>query len=471
MKLRNSLSVAVTLAMTAGCVSVGSLPEASSIQLPARYAHAREPAAENQLALLLPQTDPAFGILTEQARRTAPSLGIALARIDAARAGLQRASANRLPTIEGSAGIAGNRTSTTQIATTGSRTTSRYTSGISANWDADLFGGVRASQRVAAARLEATTATAAAVRLALNCDIAVAIVDYRDSVIREAIVRTDLSDADDLLRLTRIRAKAGVVPGFDAVRAQSLLEDARTRLTPFGGEQANAIGRLVSLTALDAESVRAALKKESPVIAKPSPLPNFNAGVPSQLVRNRPDIQAAEFRLAAAKSDVAVAAAARFPRFSITSTLGLFAIAAGDFLNGDALNASLGAGVAGLLLDFGRIGADIKAREADAREAFETYRGTVFTALGEVEAALASYDSAHNSVEATARRVETDQDSLNLARERYRLGIADFLAVLDAQRTLNATRQARDISAAAKARAAIQLYRTLGGSRTTAGAL
>jgi NodT family efflux transporter outer membrane factor (OMF) lipoprotein len=466
--MRSPSSVAVAIAMLGGCVSVGSVPETSSIQLPARFAYARESSAADQLALLLPRADPAFGVLAEQARRINPSERNAQGRRSAARAGVKRSAANRFPTIEGSASIAENLASIAQTAPSADRTTARFNTGISANWDADLFGSVRASQRVAAARLEAIGAAAAAVRLTLDCDIALAIIEYRDSVAREAIVQADVADAEDLLRLTRIRAKAGVVPGFDAVRAQSLLENAKTRLTPFWGEQASAVGLLVSLTALDANSVRGVLKRDR-TTALLANLPNLNAGIPSQLVRNRPDIQAAEFRLAAAKSDVAVAATARFPRFSITSTLGLFAIAAGDFLNGDALNASLGAGLAGPLLDFGRIGADIKARESDAREAFETYRGTVFTALGEVEYALASYDSAHNSVDATAKRVETDQDSLNLARERYRLGIADFLAVLDAQRTFNATRQARETSTTAKAKAAVQLYRTLGGARTTAG--
>jgi outer membrane protein TolC len=124
----------------------------------------------------------------------------------------------------------------------------------------------------------------------------------------------------------------------------------------------------------------------------------------------------------------------------------------------------LGAGIAGPLFDFGRIKADIKANEANAREAFENYRGSVYQALGEVESALAGYTAARNGSDAALARLETDRDALSIARERYRLGIADFLTVIDAQRTLNITRQASESSMANKARAAIALYRALGGS-------
>ena len=340
------------------------------------------------------------------------------------------------------------------------RDTFQALSVTSASWDIDIFGGLRASQRAASSRLEAAGADASAVRLALECDVALAVTDYRDAVARETIVQRDVADAQDLVRLTSIRAKAGIVPGFDAVRAESLRRDAKARLATFLADRANAVGRLVALTATDAASVLALLGSND---ARPQ-LPQLVDGVPSQLLRNRPDIQAAEYRLAAAKSDVAVAAAARFPKFSITGTLGLFALALGNVFDTGSTTASLSAGVTGPLFDFGRIKADIKANEAGARGAFENYRGSVYQALGEVETAFASYTAARNGSEAALARLETDRDALSIARERYRLGIADFLTVIDAQRTLNATRQASESSIANKSRAAIQLYRFMGGS-------
>jgi NodT family efflux transporter outer membrane factor (OMF) lipoprotein len=439
----------LTLSLLSGCASVGPLPDAALIQPPVRYSYAPEQSVDVPLAALLPQSDAGFVTLAKQARTNAPTLAAALARVDAARAGLDKAGANRKPNIIASRTISGNRASTAAVAPGADRDSFQIAGVTTASWDIDIFGGLRASQRAAASRLDAAGADASAVRLALDCDVALAVTDYRD-----------VQDAQDLVRLTSIRARAGIVPGFDVVRAESLLRDARARLTPFLADKAKSVGRLVTLTATDADSVLAMLGTES----VRNDLPLFAAGLPSQLLRNRPDLQAGEYRLAAAKSDVAVAAAARFPKFSITGTLGLFALGLGDVFDSSSTTASLGAGIAGPLFDFGGIKADIKANEANAREAFENYRGSVYQALGEVESALAGYTAARNGSDAALARLETDRDALSIARERYRLGIADFLTVIDAQRTLNITRQASESSMANKARAAIALYRALGGS-------
>jgi NodT family efflux transporter outer membrane factor (OMF) lipoprotein len=448
------------LSLLGGCASVGPLPDAASVQLPVRYSYAPEQAADVPLAALLPNSDAGFVKLAEQARINAPTLAAALARVDAARAGLDRAGANRKPNINSSNSIAVNRASGAQTAPGADRDTFQIVGATTASWDIDLFGGLRASGRAAASRLDAAGADASAVRLALDCEIAVAVTDYRDAAARETIVQRDIADAKDLVRLTGIRAKAGIVPGFDVVRAESLLRDAQVRLAPFLADKANAVGRLVALTATGTDDVLAMLGTEN----GRGELPQLRGGVPSQLLRNRPDIQAAEYRLAAAKSDVAVAAAARFPKFSITGTLGLFALALGDVFDGSSSTASLGAGITGPLFDFGRIKADIKANEASAQEAFENYRGSVYQALGEVESAFAGYTAARNASDAALARLETDRDALSIARERYRLGIADFLTVIDAQRTLNVARQASESNIAGKARAAITLYRVLGGT-------
>jgi NodT family efflux transporter outer membrane factor (OMF) lipoprotein len=450
----------LTFGLLSGCASVGPLPDAARVQPPVRYSYAPEQSVDVPLAALLPQSDAGFIALAKQARTNAPTLAAALARVDAARAGLDKAGANRKPNITASRTISGNRASTAAVAPGADRDSFQIAGVTTASWDIDIFGGLRASQRAAASRLDAAGADASAVRLALDCDVALAVTDYRDAVAREAIVQRDVQDAQDLVRLTSIRARAGIVPGFDVVRAESLLRDARARLTPFLADKANSVGRLVKLTATDADSVLAMLGTES----VRNDLPLFAAGLPSQLLRNRPDLQAAEYRLAAAKSDVAVAAAARFPKFSITGTLGLLALGLGDVFDSSSTTASLGAGIAGPLFDFGRIKADIKANEANAREAFENYRGSVYQALGEVESALAGYTAARNGSDAALARLETDRDALSIARERYRLGIADFLTVIDAQRTLNIARQASESSMANKARAAIALYRALGGS-------
>ncbi len=459
--MRSSIAVLAVL-LASGCATTERTPPVYSVVLPPAFAYQNAEArdAAGVVGALLPQ-DAAFAAL-RTAASDAPDLAAALARIDAARAFVRGAGAARLPSINASAGVTGSRGSQAIQPQNPffDRDQTSFQTGIDASWDLDLFGRLRANQRAAAARLDAATADAAAVRLALDTDIATALIDHRDAAARDAIVVRDIADASDLLRLTSIRARAGIVPGFDAVRADALLKDAEARRPPLVAAQAEAIGRLVALTGKPTNDVLAMVGTAgASVVEIDTP-----AAVPSILLSQRPDVRAAGLRLVAADQDVAAAAAARFPRLSITGALGLLALAAGDLFDGDALTASLGAGIAGPLIDFGRTGAEIQRSEAVSREAFALYRGAVFRALGETETGLAALSAARNRSTALAAQERVDADALNLARERYRLGLSDFLTVVDAQRSLNITRQSTEAARSDVARRAVQLYRALGGS-------
>lgn len=454
----------LTVIALGGCASIRPLPEVSSVVVPARYAYAPEATVGSGVAGLLP-SDPAFTAL-KAAARSAPNLEAALARIDAARAGVRAARAAQAPDITASGSLSRDRGSA--AAQPGNpffnRDRTLIQPQLQASWDLDIFGGLRASRRAGQARLDAAGADADAVRLALECDIALALIDFREAAARETLVRDDVRDNGELVRLTRIRARAGVVPEFDAVRAEALGKDAEARLAPFAGQKASAVGRLVALTALDAGAVLDTLATPPNVVAPA----DLSAGLPSRLLRNRPDVRAAEYRLAAAKQDVANAAAQRFPKLTLTGTLGLLALAAGDLFSGDALTATVGAGVAGPLLDFGRVASEIDRRDALAREAFATYRGTVFQAIGDTEGYLGQLAAARARSAALDAQTRVDSDALGLARERYRLGLTDFLTVIDSRRTLNQTRQNVAIAYWQSWREATQLYRSLGGDSSIA---
>jgi NodT family efflux transporter outer membrane factor (OMF) lipoprotein len=291
-------------------------------------------------------------------------------------------------------------------------------------------------------------------------DIARAIADYRGAEARRAIIAADLKDASNLVSLTRVRSRAGIVPGFDLVRAQSLEADAKSRLPVIETEQAAALGRLVTLTTSDGPTLRSLLQGQSP---KPT-FASVEAGLPSILLRQRPDIVAAEFRLGAANSDIAAAAAARFPRITISSALGLASMGLGSLFSGDSLTASVGGNIAAPLIDFGRTQALINQREAQAQEAFADYRRLVFVAIGECETALGTLSASRARLTALEAQLQIETDALGLARERYRLGLSDLLTVIDAQRQLNTVRQAATQAQSDAERAAIAVYRSFGGS-------
>lgn len=461
--MRRALSFAAVALLT-GCASVGDGPSATSVIAPSAFVYAPPVESRATLATLLPNEDPAFQTLLTAVETQAPDLQVALARVDAARAALRAAGAARAPNI----GVAGNasyaRSSENSVTNLPpgaaiDPTNSNFSTGINASWDLDLFGRLRASQRAASLRLDSADADARVVRLALVTDIARAVVDYRTAQGKLRIIGDDLADATALVKLTDTRTRAGIAPGLDLVRAQSLEAAARSQRGPAEAELAAALGRLVTLTARDGASVKAAF--ETQTTSGFAELPSV--GLPSTLLRQRPDIVAAEYRLGAANAEIAAAAAARFPQISINAALGFAALALGDLFNADSLTASLGGSVAGPLLDFGRVEAQIDVRQADAKEAFAVYRLAVFSGMGEAETALGSLQANRNRLAALEMQLGIDEDSVALSTARYRMGLSDFLGVIDAQRQLNATRHAVVETAASTKRSQIAVYRSFGG--------
>ena len=251
-----------------------------------------------------------------------------------------------------------------------------------------------------------------------------------------------------------------MAPGFDAVQAETLLAQARAQLAPLAAERARIIGALVTLTGQPASAVMAALDQITPA----ADIADSPATTPAAMLRARPDIAAAEARLAAADADTAAAAAQRFPRLTLSGTLGLLAFALGDLFSADTLVGSVGAGIAGPLLDFGRVGAEIDASKARAKEAFADYRGAVFTALGDAETAYGQVAAADEEVAALEHQQALEQDALHLADIRYRRGLDDFRTVLNAQRQVNAVNSNVNAAIGRRDRTRVALWLALGGS-------
>lgn len=453
----------VAMLLACACAPVQRPATPASVALPDRFAlldaDARALVAPEAL---LPETDPAFIALRDRAMADAPDLAVALARIDVARAGVRGAGAAQLPLVSASAGVSRQQLTNSAyggVLPSGTAARTGYSTGIDASWDLDLFGRLRANARAARARLDAATSDAAAVRLALASDIAAAVIENRTLSERLIIVSTDRASAHDLVALIQTRSKAGLAPGFDLVRAQSLEAEAEARREPILAQQAVVLARLATLTAQSVETVREAFAVSvAPVLVDGGAL-----AVPTLLLRSRPDVAAAEQRLRAADAEIAAAAAERYPRLSLSGTLGLTALAAGDIFDSQALIGAAGASIAGPLIDFGRISARIREKEAGGREAFARYRAALFVALGDVEAILGSVRAVDNRAAIVRGQVRLDQDATKLARERYRRGLESFLTVIDAERTLNRSREAEVLARGDAMRQRVLLYRAIGG--------
>ncbi len=337
----------------------------------------------------------------------------------------------------------------------------QYGANLTASWDPDLFGRLRASERAALARIDASGADAAGVRLALIADIAAAVIDWRTLTAREAALREDLAAAERLVQLSRTREEAGLSPGFDRVRAQSAASASAVRIAALQNDRARLIGQLVTLTAQPGAQVRAALARDADDDL--ASLPPAPASAPSDLLVNRPDIIAAGARLRASDEELYAAAASRFPSFDLSAALGLLSFNLADLFDEDAIVGSLIASVAAPLIDFGRVQADIDGAAADKQLAFQSYRRAVFGALGDAEAAyglIAAADAEAGS--AVAERDLADR-AARIADTRYRAGLTDFLTVLESRRTADASGERAAAALGRARRARVLLWQALGG--------
>ena len=321
-------------------------------------------------------------------------------------------------------------------------------------------GSCAQPQRATIIRIDAAQADARGIRHTLTAAIAENVIDWRTLLARQATLESDIATANDLLRVTRTRSRAGISPGLDAVQAETLLAQARAQLAPLGAERARIIGLLVTLTGQSSETVIEALENVRPTFG---PTTGFTT-TPAAMLRSRPDIVAAEARLRAADQDVAAAAARRFPKLTLSGTLGLVSLALGDLFRNDAIVGTVGAGIAGPILDFGRIEAEIDASKARSKETFADYRSAVFTALGDAEAAYGQLEATRREVELLEKQQALETDSVDLTSIRYGRGLNDFRAVLNAQRQLNAVRSSTDLARGRLHRTRIALWLALGGS-------
>ena len=460
------LNPALVLPLALGACVMQPAPKIATPtpDLPRAYFYRPEASTGTALTALLPQGDPAWRTLSAAAIANAPNLAEAAARIDSARAGARRAGAERLPNVTADGNVRQNRINTAQFGQAGQQgfipaEQTSYGANVTASWDPDFFGRLAAQERAALARIDAATAQAQGVRLALLSEIAASITDWRVLDARAAVIEADAAAARQLASLAKVREDAGIAAGFDRVRAEATASASATRLAALGSERARLIGRLVTLTAQDAATVRTALAAPAPALA-PAAAP---AGLPSELLANRPDVAAAAAELAASDADLAAAARARFPRITLSGVIGLLAFNPSDFFDGDSLVGTLTGAIAGPLLDFGRVGAGIDAAAADKRAAFAAYRGAVFQALGDAEAAYGVVAAA----DAEAQLAVTQRDQLTraaaIAETRYRAGLASFLDVLEARRAADSSGEGAAAALGRAARARIVLWQALGG--------
>jgi multidrug efflux system outer membrane protein len=427
--------VAVALALALGGCSLAPAYTPPVVAVPAAYKEAGPwiPATPMDTA---PRGawwqafgDPVLDDLESRIERANPTLAAALARYDRARAAASQARAGLFPEIDASADVVRERVSAGRPLSA-SRQAARYTDrdvGASFSYELDLWGRVRNAVRAGAAEAKASEADVAAARLSLQAQLADTYFILRGADAEVRLLADTVAAYERATELTRTRHDGGIASGLDVSRAQTILSTARASLSEVAADRAIAEHRIAALVGEPAGSF--AIAPATPALA---PLA-FPAGTPSTLLQRRPDIAAAERRVAAANARIGVARAAMFPSITLGGSGG-FETTSGALLSAPFGFWALGPASAVLaLFDGGKRRAGVRISRADYEEAAANYRETVLGAFREVEDNLAL--AHHLAVETKDQRAAAAaaEHTRDLALVRYRDGASDYLDVVTAQ--------------------------------------
>lgn len=395
---------------------------------------------------------PDLDALISRAMRQSPEIDIAAARIAQARGTLAIASAGLLPTLDA---VFGADAGDTDILAKSAAPTSSLLGGLSIGYEADLFGENRAARRAERARLLAAGFDAQSTRLMVASAVATTWFDYLALDGRVQIFERAIANAAELERIIAIRYDEGVATKVDLGLQQIEVRNLRAQQSDL--VQARDVARTALAVLVGDEAPRFVAPTRS--IAHLT-IPTIAPGQPSALLVRRPDIRAAEARIAAADGDVSAARRAFLPDLRID--VGIDGRSAGF---GDPLTAGLNA-VAGLfapIFNGGRLRGSLARISAEQRESVAQYRLTLLQALAEGENAMSSVEQSRIRRQLLDDVVREARLTAELAREQYVGGVVDARTALEAERELLAAEEAFLIAQQESATAVVDVYRALGG--------
>jgi multidrug efflux system outer membrane protein len=339
-------------------------------------------------------------------------------------------------------------------------TTEVYRAGFDMSWEIDLFGSLRRENEAILRRTEADAAALRAAQLSIIAEVAQTYFALRGSQQRLLVQQRNLDNLGNSVEILEASLDAGRGTALDVARSEALERSLAALLPQTRAAISRAEQRLSALTAEPVEQLRARLVAERDLPAMPSMIA---VGTPEDWIRRRPDVFAAERRLAESVSAVGIQAAEFYPRLTLLGDFGWTSSERDDIGSSEAERWSIGPFLSWRILDFGRIRQNVLAAEARAERAYAVFEETLLLALEEVENGLAGYRASTLTAAALAEAVEASRTASSLARLRFDNGVSDYLAVLDAERTQLELEDQYAVAVTDRATTLAALYKALGG--------
>ncbi len=342
----------------------------------------------------------------------------------------------------------------------GSAGSGLFQTGFDASYEIDLFGGARASVIAATADAQATEEAMRNTLVTVAAETARNYLELRAAQERLDVSKKALSAQEKTLELTELRRKAGLTSEFDTERAKAQVESTRAGIPALESQIDRSIHAIALLLGKQPGDLQAELSAPGDL---PSSPPEVPVGLPSDLLRRRPDVRQAEREIAGSAARVGVAVSNLYPKFSLTTGAGGQSGTLLNILSGAARIWSFGSSFSWGLLNYPATKANINAAESRERQSIANYEKTILTALSDVEDALSAYTKEKERQPALESALAANRRALELANLRYKNGLSSFLDVLDAQRSLCSAEDALTQSRATVTTDLVALYKALGG--------
>lgn len=399
--------------------------------------------------------DPGLNTVIEEALAANTDLRVARANLSAARAVLSEARGRRGPATTASGGATyGEGPANGQAAANDAGWS--YDAGLTVAWEADLFGRLRGSAEAARLDAEAAAADAEATQVLVVAEATRAYLDACAYAELVEVARSSLTLAEDSLRLVETRRRAGAASRLDVEQAAAIAAEARAVVPPLVGQRRTALFELAALLGRQPADILQSM-------ANCTGLPDIRAALPvgdgAGLLRRRPDVRAAERRMAADATRIGVATADLYPTISLGGTVGYADINGG----GDGFAFSLGPLISWNFPNVSVARARVRQAEARAQASLAAFDGTVLTALKEVEQVLATLQGQNERAAALAEASSRSEQAFRLAEARYKSGSIAYLDVLVAQRAYMDVRLAEAETHRQLASLQVDLFKALGG--------
>jgi len=397
--------------------------------------------------------DPVLNQLIALGLKSNPDIRGAEERIKEARALRKAESASLLPDVGASASFgAGN---------TNGDPRSSSSAGLDASWEADLFGRRRSIIEAASANVAVAEENFHSVQAALASEIAIAYCNLRANETRLDVLHRNVKTREQTSQLASWRQQAGEADSLESSQALSSLEQARAAIPTLEQNAAQTRNLLARLTGGNPGSLDRLLASSRKTI--PHPAAKLAVGIPADTLRQRPDVRIAGYQVLAAAANTRAADAARFPSLNLTGSLGVNTLSVKKIFDPQTASANIIAGVTSPVFDAGRIRANIDANAAAEAQAVEVYRSTVLNALSETEDALIACRRSTERLATIEKATVAAREANDLAQQRYQSGDIDFIAALDAQRTVLGLEESFISTRVDRSIAFVQLYKALGG--------